>query len=297
MQVLRPKDTFFSKNFSIKIRGKLIDLSIPKVMGILNLSPDSFYDGGKYKNTDEIKKRVEQIVQEGADIIDLGSVSTRPGAKKISFLEEYKKLVIAMEIIQKTFPAIPVSIDTYNPQVAEKMITEYNADIINDVSAGGDSQKMFEIIARYNIPYIIMHMQGDPSVMQKNPQYKDVVNDILIFLAQKTNTLKDMGITDIIIDPGFGFGKNMDHNYQLLSNLDCFRILELPILVGLSRKSMIYSFLNQSSEEALNGTTSLNMFSLTKGANLLRVHDVKEAVEVCKLYSKLSEFSNSTLIE
>jgi dihydropteroate synthase len=260
-------------------------------MGILNLSPDSFYDGGKYSTKDEIRGMVEQIISEGAEIIDIGAVSTRPGAKLLNFKEELKRLIPAMEIIRKHFPDFPVSIDTVNPETAGKMISEYSADMINDISAGGESEKMFEIISEFKIPYIIMHMKGLPSSMQVNPEYEDVVDEILVFMAEKTSRLKAMGVNDIIIDPGFGFGKSIDHNYQLLSNLDCFRSLELPILVGLSRKSMIYRFLSSSPEQSLTGTTALHMFALIKGASILRVHDVRDAVEVCKLYSKLTEIN------
>ncbi len=291
MQNLKPKDTFFSKNHSLNLRGKLLDLSTPRVMGILNLSPDSFYDGGKYSTNDKIIKRAEQIVKEGAEIIDVGAVSTRPGAKLISYKEEYKRLCPAMEIIRKKFPDFPVSIDTMNPEIAGKMISEYGADMINDITAGGESEKMFEIIAEHNIPYIIMHMKGMPSNMQANPEYNDVVDELLIFMAEKTSKLKSLGINDIIIDPGFGFGKNIDHNYQLLSSLECFRSLELPILVGLSRKSMIYKVLSITSEESLTGTTALHMFALIKGADILRAHDVREAVQVCRIYSKLMEIN------
>jgi dihydropteroate synthase len=294
MQNLKPKDTFFSKNLSLNIRGKLFDISTPRVMGILNLSPDSFYDGGKYSTRDEIKRRVEQIVNEGAEMIDVGAVSTRPGAKLISFKEEYKRLVPAMKIIRKAYPYFPVSIDTFTPDIAKKMISEYQADIINDITAGGESGKMFEIIAEHNIPYIIMHMKGTPSNMQINPEYKDVVDDILVFMAERTYRLKALGVNDIIIDPGFGFGKSIDHNYQLLSSLECFRSLELPIMVGLSRKSMIYRLLSLDPEQSLNGTTALNMFALIKGANILRVHDVREAVEVCRLYSKLADINEQS---
>jgi len=269
-----------------------MDLSIPRVMGILNLSPDSFYDDGRYTSADAMKERIGKIIEEGADIIDIGAVSTRPGATKISTAEEYRRLVPALEMIRKAYPDYPVSIDTSNPKVAEKMIIEFDIDLINDITAGGESCDMFDIIAKHNIPYIIMHMQGDPSSMQKNPYYTDVVNEILVFLAEKTNHLKAMGIKDIIVDPGFGFGKTIDHNYELLSSLDSFKILELPILVGLSRKSMIYKVLDQDPSNALNGTTALNMYALMKGANILRVHDIKEAVEVRRLYSRISKISS-----
>ena len=291
------KDTFFSKNLSLTLRGKLMNLSTPRVMGILNLSPDSFYDGGKYSSTKKIQLRIEQIINEGADIIDIGSVSTRPGAKEISVSEEYKRLIPALQIIRKLYPDFPVSIDTFNSDIAERMIKEFDVEIINDVSAGGSSMKMFELIARYNISYIIMHMQGNPGNMQNNPTYNNIIDDILINMAEKISILKSMGVNDIIFDPGFGFGKTIDHNYQLLSALDVFRSFELPILVGISRKSMTYKLLSISQEEALNATTALNMFALFKGANILRVHDVRQAVEVCKLYFKLEESKAQTQIQ
>jgi dihydropteroate synthase len=262
-------------------------------MGILNLSPDSFYDGGKYSGTDTIEARIDQIISEGADIIDVGSVSTRPGSKKVSPEEEFGRLEPAMKILRKKYPDFPVSIDTSEPIIAERMIRDYDAGMINDITAGGESCRMYDIIAKYQIPYIIMHMQGTPENMQVNPRYKDVVNETLLFIAGRVRKLKSMGINDIIIDPGFGFGKTIDHNYDLLSKLESFKILNLPILVGISRKSMIYKILGTEASHALNGTTALNMVALMKGANLIRVHDVLEAVEICKLFSKLSHFSTS----
>jgi dihydropteroate synthase len=274
-----------------------MNLSTPRVMGILNLTPDSFYDGGKYSSVYEIQLRVDEIINEGADIIDVGSVSTRPGAKKISTLEELKRLIPAVKTIRKKYPEFPVSVDTFNPDVAENMIKDFSVDMINDVTSGGESMKMYEVIASRNVPYIIMHMQGNPENMQDNPKYNDIIDDILVFMGEKTSKLKSMGIIDIIIDPGFGFGKTIDHNYRLLSGLDCFRSLELPVIIGISRKSMIYKYLSVSPEEGLNGTTALNMVALLKGANILRVHDVKEAVEVCRLYTKLSESTEKSQIQ
>ena len=288
MHDMRSKDTFFSKNLSIKIKGELMDFSTPKVMGILNLSTDSFFDGGRYSTLESISLRIDQIVSEGADIIDIGSVSSRPGARVKSTIEEYDLLKPAVNMVKKKYPLLPVSIDTYNPVVAENMVKEFNVDIINDISSGGESMEMFGVIARYNIPYIIMHMQGTPATMQKDPQYADIISEVLLFFAEKTSKLKSLGISDIIIDPGFGFGKTIDHNYELMSYMNAYQCLEMPILVGISRKSMIYKLLSVDPDKALNGTTALNMIALFKGANILRVHDVREATEVCRLFSKIS---------
>jgi dihydropteroate synthase len=289
LKKLLVKDTFFSGNHSLNCRGKLLDLSRPAVMGILNVTKDSFFDGGKYPDAEAIAKRVKQMVAEGADIIDVGAMSTRPGSNPISVEQETVRLAEAISLIRENFPEIPVSVDTYRPEIAAKMIQQYRADIINDISAGGESEEMFEVVRELKVPYVIMHMQGDPDTMQKNPQYNDVVDDILLFLAEKSLKLRTMGINDIIIDPGFGFGKSLDHNYQLLAHLDVFRSLELPILTGLSRKSMISRFLDTDPGNALNGTTALHMFALEHGCNILRVHDVKEAVETRNLFCKLRE--------
>jgi dihydropteroate synthase len=282
------KDTFFSQKHSLNCRGRLIELNRPAVMGILNLTHDSFYDGGKYTENRAIAERVNRMIAEGADIIDIGAMSTRPGAKPVPVADEIKKLADAMEVIRKKYPDIPVSIDTSRPEAAKKIIAEYGADIINDVTAGGKTEEMFGLAADLKTPYILMHMQGTPETMQANPQYKDVTDDILLFLAEKTMRLRKAGVTDIIIDPGFGFGKSLDHNYELLSNLGIFRSLELPLLAGISRKSMITKFLNKPPEEALNGTTALNMFALLQGADILRVHDVREAAETRDLFCKLT---------
>lgn len=258
-------------------------------MGILNVTTDSFYDGGKYVNADSIMKKVSQMVAEGADILDVGAMSTRPGSQPVPVELEIKRLADTINLIRKEYQQIPVSVDTYRPQVARKIIQEYDADIINDITAGGESEEMFRVVADLRVPYIIMHMQGDPGTMQKNPVYKDVVDDILLFLAEKVYSLRKAGVNDIIIDPGFGFGKTLDHNYQLLAHLNVFRSLELPILTGISRKSMISRFLNTDPENTLNGTTALNMVALMQGSNILRVHDVKEAVETRDLFCKLRE--------
>lgn len=283
------KDTFFSEKHSLNCHGKLVDLTRPAIMGILNVTTDSFYDGGKYILKDAISTRVKQIVSEGADIIDVGAMSTRPGAEPVEMAKETEMLSTALGIIRNLFPEIPISVDTYRPEVAEKMIKEFQADIINDITAGGETEEMFQVVAESKVPYVIMHIQGNPQTMQKNPKYEDVVDEVLRFLADKTYRLRKLGITDIVIDPGFGFGKTLDHNYELLANLDVFRSLELPILAGLSRKSMIFKFLNTGPQNVLNGTTALNMFALEKGTSVLRVHDIKEAVETRNLFCKLKE--------
>jgi dihydropteroate synthase len=289
MEKLKFKDTFFSGKHSLNCRGKLLDLSSPAVMGILNVTTDSFYDGGRYSDKATILKKVTQMINEGADIIDVGAMSSRPGSEAVSEKQEEEKLSQAMGIIRKEYPEIIVSVDTFRPAIAAKMILQFNADIINDITAGGESEEMFEIVKDLRVPYILMHMQGQPLNMQQNPHYKDVIDDILLFFAEKTRRLKKMGVSDIVIDPGFGVGKTIDHNYQLLAHLDVFRSLELPILTGLSRKSMITGFLKTNSSDALNGTTALNMYALEHGSNILRVHDVREAVETRNLICKLRE--------
>jgi dihydropteroate synthase len=283
------KDTFFSGMHSLNCRGKLLDLSRPAIMAILNLTTDSFFDGGKYSEPDTIRKRVSEMVDEGADILDIGANSTRPGSEPVPEETEKDRLASAMSIIRKDFPEIPVSIDTFRPGVARVMVSEFNADIINDITAGGGSEEMFDVVREFRLPYIIMHMQGNPKNMQTNPEYADVVDEVLRFLAEKVYKLRKAGINDIIIDPGFGFGKTVDHNFLLLSHLEVFRSLELPILTGISRKSMISRFLNTDSGNALNGTTALHMFALEHGSNILRVHDVKQAVETRNLFCKLRE--------
>lgn len=281
------KNTFFSSHFSLNCRGKLLSLEKPIVMGILNITPDSFYDGGKHKGIHEILLHVEKMLSEGASVIDIGAASTKPGAKKISAADEKKRLLPVLKKIIKKSPDALISIDTYNSETAIASVGE-GACMINDVSAGRFDKKMFGTIAKLNVPYIIMHMQGTPADMQKNPKYNDVVKEVMYFLSEKVNLLKQTGVSDIIIDPGFGFGKTVQHNYELLHHLDLFRAFELPILAGLSRKSMINKVLGTMPENALNGTTALNTIALIKGANILRVHDVKEATEIIKLVSKLT---------
>jgi dihydropteroate synthase len=281
------KDTFFSKKYTLNCRGKLINLSTPLVMGILNITPDSFYDGGKYTTEKQILKKTGQMIREGASIIDIGAYSSRPGAAEISVDEEIGRLAPALGAIRKKYKDITISVDTFRSSVAEIAVKEYDVDIINDISAGDADKDMFSMIASLSVPYIMMHMKGTPMDMQVNPVYDDVVEEILLYFSEKVQKAKLAGICDIIIDPGFGFGKTLDHNYRILSRLDDFKILELPVLAGFSRKSMIYKALDITSREALNGTSVLNTIALMKGADILRVHDVREAVQTIKLCSLL----------
>lgn len=277
---------------NINCGGRLIDLSEPKIMGILNITPDSFYDGGKYINRETISKRANEIIAQGATIIDVGAYSSRPGAIDISSSEEKKRLDIALDQIRKDFPDAIISVDTFRADVAEYVIEHYDVDIINDISAGIVDTRILEVIAYYHVPYIMMHMQGTPQTMQNNPFYKDVVADIIYYFSERLRKTAFLGIPDVIIDPGFGFGKTIDHNYEILANLDAFKILQKPILVGLSRKSMIYKLLNKTPKQSLAGTISLNTIALLKGANILRVHDVEEAADCIAIFKKFSQFKS-----
>ncbi|HNW97506.1 MAG TPA: dihydropteroate synthase [Bacteroidales bacterium] len=280
------KNTFFSSQKSINCCGKLLILEKPVIMGILNITPDSFYDGGKYSAINNIIEHTKIMIDEGAAIIDIGAVSTKPGAKTVSLSEEKKRLLPVVKLLLKEIPEIIISIDTFRSEIAKAAIEE-GACIINDISAGQFDEKMFTTIAKLQVPYIIMHIQGTPENMQVAPHYKNVVQEVLYYFSEKINQLVQLGVNDIIIDPGFGFGKTVEHNYDLLNHLDFFRTLNLPILAGVSRKSMINKVLGTKPESALNGTTVLNTMALMKGANILRVHDVKEAVETVKLFNAL----------
>ena len=276
------KDTFFSKKKRLNIRGELISLDSPVVMGIVNVTPDSFFDGGDYVSERAVIERVEKIILEGGLMVDVGGYSSRPGAKDISVEEELNRVIPAVKNIRAHFPDVIISVDTFRSEVALKAI-ECGADIINDISAGELDKKMFDVIADANVPYIMMHMQGTPQTMQQNPLYKDVTQDIIHYFTKKVDELYRKGVSDVILDPGFGFGKTVEHNYELLKNLQAFEMLELPILVGVSRKSMINKVLDISPKEALNGTTVINTLALLNGADIVRVHDVKQAVEAVKL--------------
>ncbi|NOQ24571.1 MAG: dihydropteroate synthase [Bacteroidales bacterium] len=283
---MQAKDTFFSRKLTINCGGELLDLSIPKIMGILNITPDSFFDGERYSTKEKILFQVNKMINVGCDILDIGAYSSRPGAQNISISEELNRLCPVLETIRTEFPDIILSVDTFRSEVAKKVVEDFNVNIINDISAGELDNNMFETIAKLNVPYILMHMKGSPDNMQGNPKYNNVIKEVIDYFAVKIKKLKLLGVNDLIIDPGFGFGKTLEHNYQLLKYLDDFRIFELPILVGISRKSMINKLLEISPEEALNGTSVLNTLSIVNGANILRVHDVKEASESIKLCTK-----------
>ena len=271
---------------TINCAGKLIDLSIPKIMGILNITPDSFYDGGRYNSDKKILDHVEKMIIDGAIFIDIGAYSSRPGGVDIDENEELKRIIPAIELVNKKFPEIIISIDTFRSKVAEACLNS-GASIINDISASQLDEKMMETIAKYNVPYIIMHMKGNPQNMMDKTNYDDMLQEMIKYFSKKINQAISNKINDIIIDPGFGFAKNIKQNYDLLNHLDLLKILDKPIMVGISRKSMIYKSLDSTPEEALNGTTVLNTVALIKGASILRVHDVKEANECIKLIGSL----------
>ncbi|WP_134386419.1 dihydropteroate synthase [Flavobacterium psychrophilum] len=271
---------------TINCKGQLIDLSTPKVMGILNVTPDSFYDGGRFVSEKNVLIQVENMLQDGANFIDIGGQSSKAKAAIVSIDEELKRVVSIVDLILKKFPETMISIDTFNSKVAQ-IAVENGAAIINDISAGNLDDNMFETIAKLQVPYIMMHMRGTPQTMQEMTNYDDLVKDILFYFSEKVAKARSFGINDLIIDPGFGFAKTLEQNFELLNKLELFEMLELPILVGVSRKSMIYKTLETTPENALNGTSVLNTISLTKGGNILRVHDVKEAVECVKLYAML----------
>jgi dihydropteroate synthase len=273
----------------INARGTLLDLKIPKVMGILNITPDSFYKGSRYNSAEEIVEAAETMLNEGADILDVGGYSSRPGASHISEQEEERRVLNAIKLIAREFPGAVISVDTFRSEIAREAVQGAGAAIINDISGGQADKEMLRTVEELNVPYIMMHMKGDPSTMQKNPVYDDIVADILKYFAEKIYDLRSAGVKDIIIDPGFGFGKTADHNFELLSRLNDLRVTGLPLMVGISRKSMVWKTLEITADEALNGTTVLNAVALLKGADFLRVHDVKEAVQAVRLISKLNK--------
>lgn len=267
----------------INVNGSLLDLSQPRVMGILNVTPDSFYAGSRTQTEAEIVRRVKQIVSEGAAIIDIGAYSSRSNADNVSAREEMERLRMGLKILFEIQPDAVVSVDTFRADVARMCVEEYGVAIINDIAAGEMDADMFHTVAALDVPYIMMHMQGTPQSMQQHPHYDNLLEEVLLYFARKVQQLRDLGVKDIILDPGFGFGKTIEHNYELLSHLEDFRIFELPLLVGVSRKSMIYRLLDITPQEALNGTTVLDTICLLKGADILRVHDVKEAVETVRI--------------
>ena len=280
------KDTYLVDNYSINCKGNLIDLSSPKVMSIINTTPDSFHDGGKHSNMDDLLRKVELDLSLGATFIDVGGYSSRPNANKVEEEEEISRTTSTIEEILKRFPNTIISIDTFRGKVAS-LALDAGASMINDISAWEMDNKMLETIKKYKVPYVLMHMKGIPENMQDNPVYNNLTKDVISFLTKKITILKKAGIKDIIVDPGIGFGKTLSHNYELIGNLNIFKTLNLPILLGLSRKSLISKLLNSSLLESINGTTALNMYSLNEGVKILRVHDVKEAMECVKIYQEI----------
>ncbi len=270
-------------DMNINAKGKLLDLNSPKIMGILNLTPDSFYDGGKNSSDAKYLNHCEQMLSEGADIIDIGAVSTKPKVQNVSEDEELQRLIQPLESILKQFPEAIISVDTFRSAVAKKSI-EAGAAMINDVSAGSLDSKMMEAVGKLKVPYVMMHMRGTPETMQQLTDYDDLVKDICFYFSEKIALARTFGISDIIIDPGFGFAKTTAQNFELLRKLEIFKMMELPILVGVSRKSMVYKSIGGTAEKSLNGTSIINTIALTKGANILRVHDVREAVQAVKLW-------------
>jgi dihydropteroate synthase len=278
---------YFKVKSTIRYNGELVDLTSPLVMGILNITPDSFYDGGRYNSIENAVLHTSEMLAEGASIIDIGACSTRPDAEEITADEELKRLIPVITEIRKNFPSAILSVDTFRAIVAEKVVDLIGDCIINDISGGTLDNHMFETVARLKVPYVLMHIQGTPQTMQQNPFYQNVTKEVIKQLSEGVFRLHEMGVCDVIIDPGFGFGKNLDHNFELFNNLDAFQIFELPLLVGVSRKSMVYKFFGQKPEESLNGTTVLNTLALMGGAKILRVHDVKPAVEAIKIVERL----------
>lgn len=291
MLITTTANKFLKRKNTINLNGRLIDLSKPVVMGILNVTPDSFFDGGKYKTEKKILQRAEEILEQGATIIDIGAISTRPGTEGISTKEEMDRLLPAVKAVRKAFPEAYLSIDTFRSWVALEVIEECGPCIVNDVSGGNFDVLMFETIGRLGVPYILMHMLGMPLQMQKNPVYEDIIRDISLFFTDRVKKLTTAGVKDVILDPGFGFGKTIEHNYELLNRLDSFKVFQLPLLVGISRKSMIYKLLGSKPEEALNGTSVVNTLALMGGTDILRVHDVREAVEAVRILDMIRSTS------
>ena len=291
MLITSTANKFLKRKNTINLNGRLIDLSKPVVMGILNVTPDSFFDGGKYKTVKKVVNRAEEILEQGGTIIDIGAVSTKPGSEGISTKDEIERLLPAVKAVRKEFPHAFISIDTYRSWVALKVIEDCGPCIVNDVSGGNFDANMFDTIGKLGVPYILMHMLGTPLKMQDNPVYEDIIRDISLFFTDRVKQLNKAGVKDVIIDPGFGFGKTLAQNYELLNRLDSFKVFQLPVLVGVSRKSMINKLLGTKPEEALNGTSVINTLALMGGADLLRVHDVREAVEAVRIMNMVRSTS------
>ena len=275
---------------TLNLRGKLYSLCEPKIMGILNVTPDSFYAESRTSNEEHIAARVQQLMDDGADMIDIGGYSSRPGADDVSPEEEMNRLRRGLRVVRRLYPEVPISVDTFRADVARMCVEEEGADIINDISGGMMDRQMFRTVARLGVPYILMHMQGTPDTMQQAPHYENLRREVMLYFAERIDSLCQMGAKDIIVDPGFGFGKTLEHNYELFHHLDDFNLFNLPLLVGISRKSMIYKLLGGTPQTSLNGTTVLNTIALMKGAHILRVHDVKEAVEAKRIVMKMKEW-------
>lgn len=274
---------------TLNLRGRLLELREPQIMGILNVTPDSFYSDSRTPDEAHITDRVRQMMDEGADMIDVGGYSSRPGADDVTPEEEMDRLRRGLRIVRKLYPEVPVSVDTFRADVARMCIEEEGADIINDISGGMMDRQMFRTVARLGVPYILMHMQGTPDTMQVAPHYDNLRREVMLYFAERIDRLCQMGAKDIIVDPGFGFGKTLEHNYELMNHLDDFAVFNLPLLVGISRKSMIYKLTGGTPQTSLNGTTVLNTISLVKGAHILRVHDVKAAAEAKQIYMAMKQ--------
>lgn len=274
---------------TLNLRGRLLELREPQIMGILNVTPDSFYSDSRTPDEAHITDRVRQMMDEGADMIDIGGYSSRPGADDVTPEEEMDRLRRGLRIVRKLYPEVPVSVDTFRADVARMCIEEEGADIINDISGGMMDRQMFRTVARLGVPYILMHMQGTPDTMQVAPHYDNLRREVMLYFAERIDRLCQMGAKDIIVDPGFGFGKTLEHNYELMNHLEDFAVFNLPLLVGISRKSMIYKLIGGTPQSSLNGTTVLNTISLVKGAHILRVHDVKAAAEAKQIYMAMKQ--------
>ena len=270
----------------INIKGNLLDLNKPKIMGILNVTPDSFFDGGLYNTEKKVDIQVMKMIEDGMDILDVGGYSSRPGAKEISIDEEIDRVIPVVKFIRKKYPELILSVDTFRSEVARNCL-DLGVDIINDISAGCIDKNILDVVSEYNCPYIMMHMKGTPQTMQINPEYDNLIKELLIFFAKRIYLAREKGIIDIIVDPGFGFGKTLDHNYTIIKKIENFKLLDLPVMVGISRKSFITKQLDIDKKDSLNGTTALNMYFLEKNVNILRVHDVKEAKECIRLHEKI----------
>jgi len=280
-------DKIFKKPLTLRVGDYLLPVGKPLIMGIINVTPDSFYDGGMYQTRELIRMKAVRMLEDGAAILDVGACSTRPGSAEPDEETEKERLSLALSVIREEYPDSVISVDTFRSGIAEWAVKEFNVQIINDISGGNLDPAMFETIGRLRVAYVLMHMLGSPATMQENPVYPDIVQDISLFFADRIRRLADLGVADIILDPGFGFGKTTDHNFELLSRLHDFKLFERPLLVGLSRKSMIYTVLNGAPESSLNGTTVVNTVALLNGADILRVHDVKQALECIQLVDRI----------